>query len=245
MTDGYNEKSCSALEKVYYKPIEAALRWCELIQHEEAILRETGNKLSPGIGIFPKWPCLRANAEKIYEATLCKELPCGRDGRTVAPGEHVAPGKLTVRHGDLKVWITKHYPDQKPRFLFDEVERSTHAAINADAFIALQAARDAQAVAIEKAKVRTNEIIKERDILLGERNALKVMVEKKMTATERNTLLTIISALCSHSGINHDDRSAARKIMEMTEKIGAPITDETIHNTVLLKISNAVEARIK
>ncbi len=65
MADGYNEKSCSALEKPYYKPIEAALRWCNLIQHEEDILRATGDALFPGIGAFPQWHCLRANAEHI------------------------------------------------------------------------------------------------------------------------------------------------------------------------------------
>lgn len=47
--DEYNEKSCNALEKPYYKPIEAALRWCNLIKFESEILNAIGNDLLPEI----------------------------------------------------------------------------------------------------------------------------------------------------------------------------------------------------
>jgi len=46
--------------------------------------------------------------------------------------------------------MSKHYPDQKPAFLFDEIEQKTHAAINADSFRALQADRDAARMAYEQ-----------------------------------------------------------------------------------------------
>jgi len=242
--DGYNEKSCSALEKPYYKPIEAALRWCNLINHEIEILRGTGNDLFPGIGVFPQWPCLRANAEKIYDAILNGGLPHGRDGRTVSPGDHVAKERLTIRHTDLREWMAKHYPDQKPAFLFDEIERKTHAAINADSFRALQADRDAARAEIEKAKAWAAEIIRERDALLGERNSLRAMVDKAITTTERNTLLILIAALCDHSAIKHQERGVAQRLMEMTDEIGAHLDDQTIL-TALKKIPTALEARMK
>ena len=35
LMDGYNSKSCSTLEKSYYKPIEAALLWCVLKRNME------------------------------------------------------------------------------------------------------------------------------------------------------------------------------------------------------------------
>lgn len=53
----YDSKSCSALEKPYYKPIEAALRWCNLIAHESHILQVTGEALFPPASAFPQWPC--------------------------------------------------------------------------------------------------------------------------------------------------------------------------------------------
>lgn len=242
--DGYNAKSCSALEKPYYKPIEAALRWCNLITHEIEILRGTGNELFPGIGVFPQWPCLRANAEKIYDAILNGGLPHGRDGRTVIHGDHVAKERLTIRHADLREWMTKHYPDQKPAFLFDEVERNTHASFNADTFRALQADRDALKVRIEKATDVYRNLMQELDTIKGERDSLRAMVDKAMTTTERNTLLTIIAGLCDYSAIVPAERGSASQIAKMTEEVGAPVTDDTIRK-MLSKIPDALESRKK
>jgi hypothetical protein len=197
MADQYDPKSCSALEKPYYKPIEAALRWCNLIQHEVTILQATADSLLPSIGAFPQWPCLRANAEKIYDAIINEELPHGRDGRTVAKGDHVAKERLTIRHSDLKAWMIKNYPDQKPKFLFDEIERSTHSAINADAFRALQADRDALKARIEKAETWAKDIKEKYNLLERERDSLKDIVEKSYKPSERaeTTYLNIIGGL--------------------------------------------------
>jgi hypothetical protein len=38
--------------------------------------------------------------------------------------------------------MAEHYPDQKPVFWFDEVDRTTHASISVEAFQALRAERD-------------------------------------------------------------------------------------------------------
>jgi len=38
---------------------------------------------------------------------------------------------------DLKRWIAKTYPDQKPSFLFDEFEKQLHSAIDLDSVQAL------------------------------------------------------------------------------------------------------------
>lgn len=77
----YNEKSCNALEKPFYTPIEAALRWCNLIAHEADILSTVGDEIIPSVRAFPRWPCLRANAEKLLDAMNNGDLPYGRDGK--------------------------------------------------------------------------------------------------------------------------------------------------------------------
>lgn len=96
MAEGYNPKSCSALEKAFYKPIEVAIRWCGLIQHETMILSAVGEATMPRIDQFPHWPCLRANAEKVIDAILHGDLVCGRDGAQVtyprAPNSPCFPG---------------------------------------------------------------------------------------------------------------------------------------------------------
>ncbi|WP_300340238.1 hypothetical protein [Accumulibacter sp.] len=68
--------------------------------------------------------------------------------------------------------------------------------------------------------------------------------EKRLTTTERNTLLVIIAALCDYSAIKYQDRGAAGQIAKMTEEIGAPVTDDTIR-TALAKIPDALETRMK
>lgn len=195
--DTYNAKSCNALEKPYYKPIEVAVRWCNLIQHEAIILQTTGDELFPSVSAFPRWPCLRANAEKVYDAILNGELAGGRDGRTVSAGEHVKKERLTIRHTDLKAWMSKHYPEQKPEFLFDDVERTTHAAINADSFRALQADRDSMKARLEKVTEDSRSLRQEKDALAGERDSLAAMVEKMNVPGPRSetTYLNIIGGL--------------------------------------------------
>ena len=80
---------------------------------------------------------------------VCRENGKSFDGRT----EHVAPERRHVTRQDLKEWIAREFPADKPAFLFDEVERKTHAAINADAYFrALQADRDALKSRIDNAE---------------------------------------------------------------------------------------------
>lgn len=197
MIDGYDAKSCNALQRPFYRPVEAAIRWCNLIQHEGSILQSLGDDGIPKTGQFPQWPCLQANTEKILDAILHGEIPHGRDGKTVDAGDHVRRDRLTVRHTDLREWMVKYHPGSKPAFLFDEIERSAHAAINADSFMALQADRDAARAELEKARKWGDAIVNERDALLGERDSLRAMVDKMAVPGERAeaTYLTIIGAL--------------------------------------------------
>jgi len=243
--DGYNPKSCNALEKPFYRPVEAALRWCGLIAYEAEILSALhGGCDIPKTGQFPRWPCLQANTERVLDAIMHGNIPHGRDGKTVADGDHVRGDRLTVRHTDLREWMAKYYPDQKPAFLFDEIERKTHSAINADAFQALQVDRDALKARIEKAEEWAKAIIAEKNALLGERDSLRAMVDKGMTTTERNTLLTIIAALCKYERLDPQGRGAAQRLMEMTDDLGAHVDDETIRKH-LAKIPDALETRMK
>lgn len=71
-----------------------------------------------------------------------------------------------------------------------------------------------------------------------------VTEEKPITTTERNTLLTIVAALCGYSDIKHHERGASQRIMAMTDDIGAHVDDETIRNA-LKKIPGALETRMK
>jgi hypothetical protein len=69
-------------------------------------------------------------------------------------------------------------------------------------------------------------------------------VEKPISPNERNTLLTIIAALCDHSAIKFEEHGAATEIARMTDKIGAHVSDDAIR-AALKKIPDAVERRKK
>lgn len=68
--------------------------------------------------------------------------------------------------------------------------------------------------------------------------------DKPLQPTERNSLLTIIATLCDYVSINPTERGAAGKIAKLTERFGAPVSDDTI-GRVLKKIPDAVESRKK
>jgi hypothetical protein len=69
-------------------------------------------------------------------------------------------------------------------------------------------------------------------------------VSKPLNTTERNTLLTIIAAFCKYESINPSARDTTSQLVQMTEDLGAPISDDTIRK-VLHQIPNALEARRK
>ena len=69
-------------------------------------------------------------------------------------------------------------------------------------------------------------------------------IEKPLATVERNTLLTIIAALCNDSCINHKKRGAAPQIAKLTKEIDAPVSEDAILKA-LQKIPNALETRMK
>ena len=50
---------------------------------------------------------------------------------------------LTIRHVDLRAWMIRFYPDQRPAFLFDAFERHLHPAISMEVVQAILMDREA------------------------------------------------------------------------------------------------------
>lgn len=69
-------------------------------------------------------------------------------------------------------------------------------------------------------------------------------VEKSLSTSERNSLLTIIAALCQQARIKPLERGAPTKIANLTEAIGAPVSDDTVRR-LLTKLPDALESRMK
>ena len=67
---------------------------------------------------------------------------------------------------------------------------------------------------------------------------------KPIGTSERNSLLTIIAALCDYSAIDINKRGAAGQIAKLTEEFGAAVSLDTI-GRALKKIPDALESRMK
>ena len=52
------------------------------------------------------------------------ELPYGHFGVSVSMGTPLESAQITVRHSDLCLWMQRHYPDQRPYFLFESINDS-------------------------------------------------------------------------------------------------------------------------
>lgn len=109
--------------KVYYKPLEAAIRWSGLLEQEAEILRHTNRLSSETDHMVREWPTLHLNVERLFDAMRHQELPFGESGITHCDPSLLMSSELTIRHVDLKRWMESAYPTQKPPFLFDEAER--------------------------------------------------------------------------------------------------------------------------
>ena len=136
-------KDSRRLSKVYYRPIEAAIRWSGLAHHERRILKALNGRRSPEPHEFPRWPALRLNTERIYDAIRHGELPYGVAGMTVHDRSQIEDANLTVRHVDLRAWMVRYYPDETPAFLFGPNEPPAQMAFDLDAVHALVLQREA------------------------------------------------------------------------------------------------------
>ena len=114
-----------------------------------------------------------------------------------AVNEHVAPDRRHVARTELRDWITKHYPHDRPPTLFDATDRATNTAIKTADFETLQADRDAARSELKKMAERARETVEKISTLQGERDSLASMVEKMNVPGARNetTYLNIIGGL--------------------------------------------------
>lgn len=194
----WETESCEHVQSyytIYPVPVAAAL-WCGIPAGEVQEHLGAATEVHRAVYRHPYIPCLEPRCRAIHEAIEKGVLPVNRENGRAAT-DHVAPERRHVTRQNLKEWIAREFPSDKPAFLFDEIERKTHAAISADAFRALQADRDAARAELEKAKAWAAETIREMDAMRGERDSLRAMVEKMSAPGERaeTTYLNIIGAM--------------------------------------------------
>ncbi|NNA76463.1 hypothetical protein HBO13_27905 [Pseudomonas lactis] len=182
--------------KIFYRPIDAALRWCNLIRFETQILQAACSCPEEFRRLFPQWPCLQTNTEIIFDAIRNGELPYGCLGISVPQGTPVELTLLTVRHSDLRHWMQIYYPDQRPDFLFESGD-DTRDKISLGVYFALQAERDALLRERDTMQRQLQDVEADLRALGLEKEKLKSLVSTQGQLSERSehTYLQIIGAL--------------------------------------------------
>jgi len=183
-------------EKLFYRPIDAAIRWCNLMAHETQILDSAWDDPAQLATSFPQWPCLHANTDKILDAIRNHELRYGALGTPVASGTVVDLRLLTVRHTDLKWWMLHHYPDQRPSFLFGPAPVNQDN-IRYETYLTLQADRDALEVQLKATETTLQALMGELQAAGVERENLRALAENKkhLSDQSKKSYLNIIGAL--------------------------------------------------
>jgi hypothetical protein len=175
------------LAKVFYRPVEAAIRWCNLMAYESQILEAEWNNPELLPLTFPQWPCLPANTEKIFDAVLNHELPYGIFGSPATSEKPLDRRLLTVRHIDLKWWMSHYYPDQRPAFLFGGFSAESQK-ISIGTYLILKADRDALEIELNTIKSAYRELTEQLKTIGIERENLRTLAQKQGRFSERSEL---------------------------------------------------------
>ncbi len=186
--------------RTYYRPIEAAIRWCGLLRFEKRILSALAGRALPDEGDFRRWPTLRLNAERILDALAHDELPRRIAGRADAPQTIALDDPaLVVRHVDLRVWMARYYPGEKPAFLFDEIERALHPALTQESLGFLLAEREAIRARLDDLLLAHDALHSEHAALIQAHASCQAKVENDSPPGPRaeSTYLNIIGGLLS------------------------------------------------
>ena len=253
MKNSWKNDSCESVQacySFYHVPIAAAL-WCgvpsDQVEEElrHAVPIGESYKLDRAILSHPYLKCLEPRIRAIHIAIDNDNLQAYREGgRKVTFEENIAYEQRYVYGNDLKEWAKRIAPNERPTFLYTEIERNTHSSISVDSYKVLKATHDAMENKLSQANDRIQELSERNAAIESEHAKQCVKVDKHLTTTERNTLLTIIAGLCDYSAIIPTERGSASQIAKMTEEVGAPVTDDTIRK-MLTKIPDALESRKK
>ena len=184
------------VSKVYYRPIEAAIRWAGLLKHEKNILRLMPSPRHFPVTLdFPGWAGLRLCTERIYDAIFNGELPFGCSGITQNDKALWESPDLTIRHLDLKRWMRDYYPDERPVFLFSRRERIAHPVITLETGQAMLIERQALKAELEHCQRQFQTLQKQHHVLSKQIEVTPACSQCSITDRAESTYQHIIGGM--------------------------------------------------
>ncbi|PSS58891.1 hypothetical protein [Pseudomonas sp. BBP2017] len=159
-----------------YHPIDAAILWCDLADHEDEILRVDLSHPGSLLKHFPQWPFLHIYAECIYDAIVSGELPATCLGRPISADNQTHREYWSIRRADLLVWFAHNYPDEKPAFLFSQNPDHSEC-VSLNAHLVQQAELDATQRMIDKMRQELSARAEEMAALTALNNEMTARLE--------------------------------------------------------------------
>ena len=192
----HENKNDAPTSKVFYRPIEASIRWAGLLRYEQVILASVSSPMDlPQSLDCPRLGELRLYTDRIYDGILNGELPFGQHGITTRDTALIESPDLTVRHVDLKCWMRQHYPEQRPGFLFSRSERITHPFISLETGQAMLVERQALKSVLEQTKRQLRELQDKHDALLKQPTVIPACAQCPISDRAEATYLNIVGGL--------------------------------------------------
>ena len=184
------------LSKVFYRPIEAAIRWAGLLRYKASILASIASpRCLPQTLDCPRWNECRLYSERIYDGILNSELPFGKNGITLNDPELVSSPDLPIRHVDLKRWMRTHYPEHRPGFLFSRSERMAHPSITLETGQAILLERQALQAALDHSRREMRKLQAQHEALLKQSAVLLASKQCAISDRAETTYLNIIGGM--------------------------------------------------
>ena len=185
-----------ARSKVYYRPIEAAIRWAGLLRHQQEILSAIPSPRNlPRTLDYPQWDELLLCLDRIYDAVINRELPYGKNGVTLNDESLLDSTELTIRHIDLKRWMRAHYPELRPGFLFSRSERIAHPIITLETGQAMLVERLALQSVLAQCQRELRQLQERHDTLLKQSTVILASQECVTSDRAEATYLNIIGGM--------------------------------------------------
>jgi len=181
-------------DRVYYHPVEAAALWSDLEKHEHVILGSLNHEGRPSTECCKQWPILKINTARIFDGLLNGDLPYGRHGITSNDPKLLKSRELTVRHSDLRSWIIRFYPTERPHFLFDDLERQLHPTVTIESVQALLTDREVIRVQLVERCTAYDQLYREYEQL---RKISRKSTTADMGSRAETTYLNIVGGLLS------------------------------------------------
>ena len=234
----HENKNDAPTSKVFYRPLEASIRWAGLLRYEQVILASVSSPMNlPQSLDCPRLGELRLYTDRIYDGILNGELPFGQNGITARDIALIESPDLTVRHVDLKRWMRQHYPEQRPGFLFCRSERIAHPFISLETGQAMLVERLALKSALEQCKRQLRELQDQHDALLKQSTVIPACAQCPISDRAEATYLHIIGTMLElmlgqspsgtpYSSFNSQESIATAMIAHHGELMG--ITDRTL-----------------